>query len=180
MHTFDCIFMLFLTIHKLSAFLNTIPHYTDFQSYSLMTHAQTCFYGQQISFFSLALIFLFQTFQNQCICQPGWKGERCDECRPYWICPNQDKDACHEPNECFCHGTIIDPLGLCNNTLINKKDSNHDAPDRNNAHSGNESKDSFSTGGHGQGNPNVPKEFTLQQIPQEPLANQTDLELVAL
>ena len=24
------------------------------------------------------------------------------KCRPYWNCPNQEDNACDEPNECFC------------------------------------------------------------------------------
>merc|ERR1711862_962978 len=41
--------------------------------------------------------------ENQCICETGWKSKACDECVPYWNCPNQGKDACNLPNECLCH-----------------------------------------------------------------------------
>ena len=30
-------------------------------------------------------------------------GENCDQCRPYWNCPNQEDNACNEPNECICN-----------------------------------------------------------------------------
>ena len=30
-------------------------------------------------------------------------GENCNQCRPYWNCPNQEDNACNEPNECICY-----------------------------------------------------------------------------
>ena len=59
--------------------------------------------------------------QNFCICQSGWRGESCDQCRPYWMCPNQDQNACTNPNECLCYGVMVDPEGLCNNTILIQK-----------------------------------------------------------
>jgi len=55
---------------------------------------------------------------NFCICQSGWRGESCDKCRPYWRCPNQEDDACSNPNECLCYGNVTDTEGLCNNTIL--------------------------------------------------------------
>ena len=52
---------------------------------------------------------------NNCICELGWRGEACDECRPYCDCPNQKVNACMFPNECHCevNNYITDPKGLC-------------------------------------------------------------------
>ena len=73
---------------------------------------------------------MIQSFEdghhNFCICENGWKGEKnikiinfvfknvkkcinillgenCNQCRPYWNCPNQEDNACNEPNECICY-----------------------------------------------------------------------------
>ena len=47
-----------------------------------------------------------------CLCDKGWKGSACNECVPYWECPNQSIDACNLPNECHCDGSN-DSKGLC-------------------------------------------------------------------
>ena len=54
---------------------------------------------------------------NNCICELGWRGEACDECRPYCDCPNQKVNACMFPNECHCEVNTNDPKGLCTTTL---------------------------------------------------------------
>ena len=51
--------------------------------------------------------------ENSCICEEGWKGDSCDICVPYWICPNQGQDACLFPNECHCSPGQNDTKGLC-------------------------------------------------------------------
>ena len=48
-----------------------------------------------------------------CICEEGWKGESCENCVPYWNCPNQKADACLIPNECRCDSDQKDTLDLC-------------------------------------------------------------------
>ena len=55
-------------------------------------------------------------FQPYCLCKAGWKGAACELCAPYWMCPNQDRRACTQPNECLCYGDIADPNKLCNNS----------------------------------------------------------------
>ncbi len=50
----------------------------------------------------------------------GWKGEACDQCVPYWDCPNKAADACNLPNECFCAPGTEDPEGLCQNEFLNQ------------------------------------------------------------
>ena len=58
-------------------------------------------------------------FQNFCVCENGWRGDSCEKCRPYWRCPNQETDACVNPNQCICNGTVSDPDLLCGNTFLN-------------------------------------------------------------
>ena len=53
-----------------------------------------------------------------CACHSGWRGVNCEKCQPYWACPNQEDDACNQPNECFCDSSFNDPL--CNNTSLFK------------------------------------------------------------
>ena len=57
---------------------------------------------------------------NFCICETGWTNPGCDQCKPYWECPNQEADACLLPNECHCPNDEIDPKGLCYNDHLTK------------------------------------------------------------
>ena len=54
---------------------------------------------------------------NVCICELGWQGAACDQCRPYCDCPNKKSNACILPNECQCEPNTLDPRGLCFTTL---------------------------------------------------------------
>ena len=54
------------------------------------------------------------TNTNFCICETGWSNDLCDQCVPYWECPNKDEStACIKPNECLCPDGTEDPKGLC-------------------------------------------------------------------
>ena len=54
------------------------------------------------------------TNTNFCICETGWKNDLCDQCVPYWECPNTDEStACKKPNECLCPRGVEDPKDLC-------------------------------------------------------------------
>ena len=56
---------------------------------------------------------------NCCICETGWQGEKCDQCVPYWDCPERGNSACVRPNECICNTpSINDPKGLCGNANL--------------------------------------------------------------
>ena len=51
---------------------------------------------------------------NYCICETGWSGAGCDQCVPYWDCPEKGALSCTHPNECICTTPgISDPKGLC-------------------------------------------------------------------
>ena len=69
--------------------------------------------------------------RNGCACEAGWQGEKCDQCVPYWNCPNQNVDnfdspdglSCILPNQCWCKagGAAVDheEAHLCNSEAIN-------------------------------------------------------------
>ena len=56
--------------------------------------------------------------ENICMCQNGWQGKSCDQCIPYWECPNQQEDACVLPSQCICNDNTVDPKGLCHNEAV--------------------------------------------------------------
>ena len=51
---------------------------------------------------------------NFCICSTGWKGAACDQCMPYWGCP--EDGTCNNPNECIC-SDATNPL--CSHAALN-------------------------------------------------------------
>ena len=54
--------------------------------------------------------------ENFCLCNTGWQGDSCDDCCPYWNCPETNGTiACLLPNECRCSDTTkaSDTTGLC-------------------------------------------------------------------
>ena len=36
---------------------------------------------------------------DTCTCKPGWRGDNCSECIPYWKC---EYGTCDQPWECNC------------------------------------------------------------------------------
>ena len=60
---------------------------------------------------------------NFCLCHTGWQGDSCDECCPYWECPETNHTiACIVPNECRCSTEVADndKTGLCNHPTMIK------------------------------------------------------------
>ena len=55
---------------------------------------------------------LFQP--GECICHTGWSGSDCNQCIPYWACPEQGPNSCIEPNDCICFETTNN--FICNHT----------------------------------------------------------------
>ena len=51
---------------------------------------------------------------GECICKTGWSGADCNQCIPYWACPEKGPENCNLPNECICFNTVDN--FLCNNT----------------------------------------------------------------
>ena len=51
---------------------------------------------------------------NFCICSTGWKEAACDQCMPYWGCP--EDGTCNNPNECIC-SDATNPL--CSHAALN-------------------------------------------------------------
>jgi hypothetical protein len=41
---------------------------------------------------------------DECWCRPGWIGQDCSECIPYWNCVN---GFCEKPFECQCNPGYI-------------------------------------------------------------------------
>merc|ERR1719431_835434 len=66
---------------------------------------------------------------NFCVCENGWKSDACNQCVPYWNCPNQGNDACVKPNECICPDGVDDQTCKLNSmnktTKLNMKGSSN-------------------------------------------------------
>jgi hypothetical protein len=45
------------------------------------------------------------------------------DCRPYWNCPNQEDNACNEPNECFCLERSSKNNQICSKYVKKEKNS---------------------------------------------------------
>ena len=54
---------------------------------------------------------------GECICQTGWSGPDCNQCIPYWNCPEKGPENCNAPNDCICFSTFDN--FLCNETIVN-------------------------------------------------------------